>query len=80
MPLDDWANGGYADGLLSGMVSWCWCKFFGKLVLFQGMRTEFKDKIMLQCSWKVKCCADCSWLNPVARGEHLTTQLSWIAA
>ena len=35
--IPDWANGGYVDGLLSGVVSWCWCKFFGKLVLFQKM-------------------------------------------
>ena len=31
-PLDDWANGGYVDGLLSGVACWCWCKFIGKLV------------------------------------------------
>ena len=22
--IDDWANGGYVDGLLLGVVSWCW--------------------------------------------------------
>ena len=24
--------------------------------------------------------ADCSWLNPGARGEHFNSQLSWVAA
>ena len=66
MPLDDWANGGYVDGLLSVVVSWCWCKFFGELVLFQGMRMEFTDKIISHCSWEVKCYAYCSPLNPEA--------------
>ena len=32
-PLDDWANGGYVDGLLSG-VGVGVAKFFVKLVLF----------------------------------------------
>ena len=46
--IPDWANGGYVDGLLSGVVSWCWCKFFGKLVLFQKMCMLLRDKNMLQ--------------------------------
>ena len=79
-PSDDWPNGGYVNGLFAGVVSWCWCKFFGKLVLFQGMCMEFRDKIMLQCSWEVKCHGDCSRLNPGARGKHLTSQLSWVGA
>ena len=29
-----------------GVVSWFWCKFFEELVLFQGMRMKFRDKIM----------------------------------
>ena len=79
-PLDDCANGGYVDGLLLGVVSCCWCKFFGKLVLFQGMCMEFRDKTMLQCPREVKCHTDCSWLNPGAHHHHLTSQLSWVAA
>ena len=63
VPLDDWANGGYVDGLLSGVVSYCWCKFFGELFLFQGRCMEFRDKIIPHCSREVKCHADCSWLN-----------------
>ena len=49
MLLDDWANGGYVNGLLSGVLSWCLSKFFRKLVLIQGMCMENRDKIMLQC-------------------------------
>ena len=45
MFLDDWGNVGYVDGLLSDVVSWSWRKFFGTLVLFQGKRMEFRDKI-----------------------------------
>ena len=80
VPLDDWANGGYVYGLLLGVMSWCWCKFFEKLVLFQRMCMEFRDKTMLQCPREVKCHTDCSWLNPGAHQHHLTSQLSWVAA
>ena len=41
---------------------------------------EFRDKIMLQCSRRVKCHVDRSQLNPRARGEYLSSQLSWVAA
>ena len=34
-------------------MSWCLCKFFEELVLFQGMRMEFRDKIMLRSSQEV---------------------------
>ena len=76
MPLDDWANGRYVDGLLAGVVSWSWCAFFAKLVLFQGTCMEFRDKIMLQCSPEVKFDADCSRLNPGSREKHISSQLS----
>ena len=76
MPLDDWANGRYVDGLLAGVVSWSWCAFFAKLVLFQGTCMEFRDKIMLQCSPEAKFDAYCSRLNPGAREEHISSQLS----
>ena len=78
--IDDWANGGYVDGLLLGVVSWCWCKFFGKLVLFQGICMEFRGKIMMQCFQEVKYHTDCSRLNPGAQQHHLTSQLLWVAA
>ena len=29
---------------------------------------------------KIKICSDCSRLNPGVPGEHLTSQLSWLAA
>ena len=73
MPLDDWANVRSVDGLV---VSWSWCAFFGKLVLFQGTCMEFRDKIMLQCSPEAKFDAYCSRLNPGAREEHISSQLS----
>ena len=41
----DWANGGSVDVFFRhGMVSCLW----GELVLFQGMRMKFKDKVVLQ--------------------------------
>ena len=45
-PLDDWANGGYVWWTSSGVVIWCLCKFFGELILFQGMRMELRGEIM----------------------------------
>ena len=60
------------------LESMCWCKFFGELVLFEGMRMEFRDKVMSHYSGEVKCHADC--LNPGAQDKHLTSQISWVAA
>ena len=47
---------------------WCWCKFFGKLVLFQGMCMEFRDKIMLKCSLEMSCrlLTAKSWSTPAS--------------
>ena len=60
------------------LESMCWCKFFGELVLFEGMRMEFRDKIMSHYSREVKCHADS--LNPGAQDEHLTSRISWVTA
>ena len=67
-------------GCLSGVVSSCWYKFFGELVIFQVIRVEFRDKIMSHCSWEVKSSHDdCAQLKPRPWGEDLI-RLSWLAA
>ena len=43
--MDDWANGGYVDGLLLDVMSWWWSKFFEKFVLFHGLCMEFRHKL-----------------------------------
>ena len=43
MVLYDWANGGFVGAFFRhGMVSGLW----GQLVLFQGMGTEFEEKLV----------------------------------
>ena len=48
----------------SGVVSWCWYKFFGELVLFKGLSMELRYKIMSLWSGEVK------WQQGCIRGIY----------